>query len=349
VSYRRETPIALVHSLLRAYRKYGVSPDAALAKAQIDPRLLDDPRARITSRQMEVLTLTAMRELDDEAMGMYSRPLPWGSLEMLMRACMTSPDLGTALRRWCRFRRTLIPDLGIELTVDAGQVCLSAHEHLPLGEARDFALLSVLRHAHGLASWLIDTRLPLTGVSFPGPAPVHHRAYGVMFPGPVTFGAPQARLCFDAQYLKLPVRRDDPDTRAVLQHVSVLAIKVYRNDRLLVQRLRALLSRQVDQALTADALAKALNLSTRSLHRKLAAEGPRLQQLKDEARRTRALELLAHRDLPLKRVATLLGFGNEKSFARAFERWTGQTPLAWRDAAAARRSTAAAAPSPLKT
>ncbi|EHR69304.1 DNA-binding domain-containing protein, AraC-type [Burkholderiales bacterium JOSHI_001] len=337
MTYRRETPIALVHCLLRAYRKYGVSPDAALAKAQIDPELLTDPRARITSRQLEVMTATTMRELDDEAMGMYSRRVPWGSLEMLMRASMTSPDLEVALRRWCRFRRSLIEENTVELTIEDDQACLRVHEHQPLGEARDFAMLSVLRHAHGMASWLVDTRLPLTGVWFPGPAPTHHRAYSVMFPGPVHFGATQASMRFAAEHLKLPVRRDDPDTRAVLQHTSVLSIKPFRNDRLLVQRLRAMLSMQADHTVTADELARALNLSTRSLHRKLAAEGFRLQQLKDEARQTRALELLAHRDLPIKRVATLLGFGSEKSFARSFERWTGQTPLNWREAATAER------------
>lgn len=329
--YRRESPIHLVNHLLRAYRRYGVRPDAALAEAQIDPALLADPAARITSRQLELMTQRTMRELDDECMGMYSRRVPWGSFEMLLRACMTAQDLGVALQQWCRFRSVLIPDVEVVLHVEQGEARLSIHEHQPLGEARDFALLSILRHAHGAASWLIDQPLPLTGVAFPGPAPLHHRALSVMFPGPVAHDAARASLGFAAGYLALPVRRDEPGSGAVLQHASRLAIKGYRKDRQLAPRVRALLASQPGEGLTAEQVAIALHVSVRSLHRRLAEEGVRLQRLKDDVRRVRALELLAHRDLPAKRIASMLAFSSEQSLARAFERWTGMSLHAWRE------------------
>lgn len=51
---------------------------------------------------MEVLSATAMQELDDESLGAFRRKLPWGSYGMLARASLTSPDLAVALKRWCR-------------------------------------------------------------------------------------------------------------------------------------------------------------------------------------------------------------------------------------------------------
>ncbi|MBY0412108.1 MAG: AraC family transcriptional regulator, partial [Burkholderiaceae bacterium] len=73
------TPIAFVHAIALAYERRALSPARALAQAQIAPELLQDDQARITAWQMEKISDAAMRELDDEALGWFSRRLPWGS------------------------------------------------------------------------------------------------------------------------------------------------------------------------------------------------------------------------------------------------------------------------------
>ena len=69
---------------------------------------------------MEALCGAAMRELDDEALGWFSRRLPWGSYGMLCRASLTAPTLGMALKRWCRHHRLLTEDLLLTLQVAGG-------------------------------------------------------------------------------------------------------------------------------------------------------------------------------------------------------------------------------------
>eukprot|EP01042_Synura_sphagnicola_P030363 gene30363-39127_t len=96
------TPIAFVRAIVLAYEARGKSPDHALAQAQIAPQLLQDDSARITAWQMEQISDAAMQELDDEALGWFSRRLPWGSYGMLARASISSPTLQVALARWCR-------------------------------------------------------------------------------------------------------------------------------------------------------------------------------------------------------------------------------------------------------
>ena len=73
------TPIAFVHAILRAYQRYGSDPAHALAAAQITPAMLRRPGSRISAAQMEAISAAAMRELDDEALGWFSRRLRWGS------------------------------------------------------------------------------------------------------------------------------------------------------------------------------------------------------------------------------------------------------------------------------
>jgi AraC-like DNA-binding protein len=324
------TPIAFVQAILKAYARYGASPWEALRQSQIPPGLLDDPDGRITAKQLETLTELTMKQLDDEALGWFSRRLPWGSLGMLCRASLPSPDLHVALKRWFRHHRLLGDDIELRLQVAAGRATVSIVENRDLGDVREFCLLSYLRYVHGYACWAVDSRISLIEVGFPFPPPPHGSVYPLLFPGPVSFHAERAHFTFDAKYLALPQRRDDVALRAMLQRALPLTVLQYRRDRLLGQRVRRLLNEHPAAANDAAAIARHLHLSTRTLHRHLAQEGASLQELKDEVRRERAIELLCRTEKPVKQVAFAVGYADEKAFSRAFKEWTGHSPREYR-------------------
>ena len=324
------TPMAFVRAMVLAYEKYGVDPSEALRQAQITPAQLRRPEARITAAQMEVISGLAMQQLDDEALGWFSRRLPWGSYGMLCRASITSPNLGVALKRWCRHHRLLADDIVLKLSVHAGMAHCAIEENRRLAAMREFCLVTSLRFVHGFACWAIDSSIPLREANFPFPPPPHRDVYPLLFPGPVYFNAPCAGFGFDAQYLAMPLRRDEQALRTMLQRALPLTVLQYRRDRLLVQRVRELLRRQPGEANNAPALARALNVSTRTLHRQLHEEGGSLQALKDEVRRDEAVDQLCRTSRPIKQIALAVGFGNEKSFARAFRQWTGASPTEYR-------------------
>ena len=331
-----ETPIAFVQATVRAMTRRGLNPTEALQTAQIAPALLDSPGARVTAAQFEVLSAAAMQALDDEALGWFSRPLPWGSYGMLARASLSSPTLGVALKRWCRHHGLLTRDITLALTTHGNEVGILLTEHRPPGGAdgddalREFCFVSVLRNIHGLGCWLVDSRIPLLGATFSFAAPAHAATYRVLFDGPTRFAAPNTAIRFDARYLALPLRRDEAAISQMLQRALPLQVRPYRRDRLLVQRVRQVLTHQPRSAHNAEDLAALLNTSARTLHRQLKEEGASLQGLKDQARRERATLLLQRTRQPLKQIAEAAGFQNEKSFIRAFKGWTGMTPGDWR-------------------
>jgi AraC-like DNA-binding protein len=271
-----------------------------------------------------------MQELDDEALGWFSRRLPWGSYGMLARASISAPSLSVALKRWCRHHGLLADDITLTLTASGGTATLAITEHRDLGPLREFCLVSVLRNILGVACWLIDSRIPLLAAQFPFAAPAHHKAYAVLFSGPTVFDSTPASICFDARYLALALRRDERALQQMLQRALPLTVLPYRRDRLLVQRVRQVLANHPTQTHNADAVAALLNVSPRTLHRQLKDEGATLQALKDEVRRACALELLLRTTRPIKQVAEAAGFQNEKSFIRAFKGWTGQSPAVFR-------------------
>ncbi len=324
------TPMAFVQAIVQAYAQRGMDPAAALAAARIPPALVQDAGARITALQMEALSAAAMRELDDEALGWFSRRLPWGSYGMLARASISSPTLGLALRRWCRHHALIADDIGLHLDAQGATATLTLAEHRGLGELREFCIVSVLRNALGLSCWFIDSRLPLLEAAFPFAAPPHAGVYPLLFGVAPRFGAPQALLRFDARYLDMPLQRDEAMLRQMLQRALPLTVRQYRRDRLLVQRVRQVLAQAPEAAHSAQTLADHLHVSPRTLHRQLKEEGASLQALKDEARQQRARDLLQRTDRPVKAVAQAAGFASEKSFTRAFREWTGLAPTEYR-------------------
>jgi len=354
--------MAFVQAILQAYKRYGRDPSQALSKAQIAPDDATNAQLCITAGQMEQFSGTAMQELDDEALGWFSRRLPWGSYGMLARASISAPTLHLALSRWCRHHGLIAPDISLALEAEGDVATIRIAENTssagwaagdsaevkeepakragdteqsPLPSSlpppmREFCLVSVLRNIHGLACWLVDSRIPLLGAQFPFEAPAHRSAYAILFSGPTTFGAEQASIQFDARYLSLALRRDEKALQQMLQHALPLTVLQYRRDRLLVQQVRQALAAQPLQTHSAEALSALLHVSPRTLHRQLKEEGASLQGLKDEVRQARAIELLHRTDRPIKQVAEAAGFRNEKSFIRAFKGWTGKAPAEFR-------------------
>ena len=330
---RAETPIAFIQAISAAYAQRGLRVDAALAKAQIEPKLLKKNNARVTAMQMELMSGIAMQELDDEGLGWFSRRLPWGSYGMLVRASLTSPTLGLALERWGRHHGLLTADIRVHVREHNGVATLQLDEAHDLGVFREFCVVSVLRNALGVACWLTDSRIPLLATHLRFAPPTHADSYRVLFDGPTTFNAATNCLQFDAGYLALPVRRDEAALQQMLQRALLLTVRPYRRDRLLVEKVRQTLAQHPEHSRNADDLAAWLNMSPRTLHRQLQEEGASLQQLKDSVREQRARLLLLRTRKPLKQIATEVGFSNEKSFIRAFKTWTGQAPDTFRQSA----------------
>ena len=79
-------------------------------------------------------------------------------------------------------------------------------------------------------------------------------------------------------------------------------------------------------------LAEYMNLSLRPLRARLSQQGSSYQQLLDEERARRARQALADDELSIRAIAESLGFQDGSNFSRVFRRWTGMTPLAYRQA-----------------
>lgn len=123
----------------------------------------------------------------------------------------------------------------------------------------------------------------------------------------------------------------NPELARLNDEVALRYLARFDRDKL-NSRLRAALVEQLPRGEPSAAkLAVMLNLSLRSLQRRLADEGTSYEDLLTSTRRELALSHLADRRYSIGEVAYLLGFADASSFNRAFKRWTGQTPGQYRE------------------
>ncbi|MHB8822908.1 MAG: helix-turn-helix transcriptional regulator, partial [Pseudomonadaceae bacterium] len=79
-------------------------------------------------------------------------------------------------------------------------------------------------------------------------------------------------------------------------------------------------------------IANRLQLPSWTLRRKLHEEGTRYRDILNDTRRDLAMAYIRDTDSAFGEIAWLLGFSSAEAFQRAFRRWTGQTPGAYRRA-----------------
>lgn len=327
---RAVTPAAFVRGVVAAYERYGRDPAEALSRGQVAPDLVNSSDGRVTAAQFEALAGHAMRELDDEALGWFSRRLPWGTYGMLCRASITAPTLEIALKRWCRHHRLVTEDVLLDLELGEETAVVSIRELRDLGPCREFCLVTLFRYVLGFSCWAVDSRIALRSAEFPYPEPGHVSVYPTIFCRTVRFDADRAGIVFDKHYLSLPLTRSAADLDNMLEGALRLTVLPYRRDRLLVERVRRVLRNARGRLLRAEDVASELALSTRTMHRRLREEATSLRDLKEEAKFELAKQELMRDRTPIKRIAEIAGFRNEKSFSRAFRSWTGTSPREFR-------------------
>jgi AraC-like DNA-binding protein len=299
--------------------------------------LMDEPTARITEHEFSTLYRRLAIQLDDEMLHLFSRAFRPGALKFTCLSLLDAKNLSVVLHRWSNVSRMLHDDFHIELVSDDTTVRLALIPARGGAPCQPMALDLMLKVIHGVASWMVGQRLPLIRVDFPFTQPPFAADYQVLYPGPVFFNQAQAALQLDAELLQLPVRRSKHDLNEFLLRAPEDWVFVGLHEERLGQRMRAYLAERLPLPATAESAAEALQVSTRTLHRRLADEGTSFQRVKDEFRRDMAVQMLTKSQAPINSISAQLGFDSTASFHRAFRGWTGDTPGAFRGASAGAR------------
>lgn len=189
-----------------------------------------------------------------------------------------------------------------------------------------------------LSVWALRLRW-LTGqpelkldVGFEGPAPQDIEPYRRIFGGAVRFDQAQDTMWGDASCVDLPIVSRDTASHSLLQSQALKQLEqLSRQDDRLVDKVQTLIRGRLDSGeLSLEDISAALKMPSRTLQRRLEEAGANFRLMVDEVRRTQAEHHLRATTVPLSELAVMLGFADHASFNRAFKRWTGVSPGAFR-------------------
>lgn len=287
------------------------------------------PHARVTHDQIVRLYQLVAVETGDEMMGLWSRPIRSGALKHLCTSVRGASSLSAAMFRFSSFWNLLLDDysMALETEGDGLSVVLLPRDTEP---AQRFGHMLLLKLAHGIASWLIGRELPLRDVNFVFERPDFAADYPVLFPAPIRFGQPMSSITFNAKLGTLPVSRSEAEMQDFLIRAPRDWIFTNFREHALPLRIREMLLLSDHLGFHLSDAAQALNLTPRTLIRRLDAEGTSFQEIKDGLRRDIAIRDLSRGLKSIEAISQDIGFASSANFHRAFKRWTSVTPGAYR-------------------
>jgi AraC-like DNA-binding protein len=301
-----------------------------LASAGIPQSLLDQPDARLTRPQYVALYRTVAAALDDEMLGLWSRPIRTGTLKYLMLSLLDAPTVLVALNRFVRFWNLLLDDYRLQISSKNDVVRLALVERAPGTPVTPLGHELMMKLAHGIASWLLGREINLHRVEFGFARLLHAADYAFLYPGDVRFDAGATAIYFDYQDCAARFKREKHELWAFLKRAPEdwTFSAVHRAS--VAAKTRDYLAQNMAQPVTVQDLAQAFHTSVRTLNRRLAGEGTHFQAVKDGLRRDIAVHRLASSNTSVAVLASDLGFPDATGFCRAFRQWTGSSPSGYR-------------------
>lgn len=272
-----------------------------------------------------------LAKLGDERIGLeIGWRLPPTAFGSVGHAMLASDTVGDALRVCQRFWPLIGRGLALQVAYEDAQCVLTLVPVLPVPDSfRGIMLESALASVARGFSILAPQAMASCETWFDFPAPRHEAAVRARLPG-VRYDMPAAQFRAPLSALELPLAMANaPGRRAALEQCERELAMLQLPGRV-VPRVQQELRPGKDGYPDLERMAERLHMSARTLRRRLQEEGTQYSALLDEARRRDALRLLGNETLDIQRVAELLGYADPANFTRAFRKWTGVTPTAYR-------------------
>lgn len=323
-------PQTFLRILAEHLQRHGIEPASLMPPEAL--RIGPQHLGRYPAEAWCQLLWRAAERLNDPLLGLHLgqsiQPAHLGALGYVLLAC---ENLGAALLRIQRYHRLLHDINPIQQRIEGDNMVLQwgVARGKPGALFDETGITAIVQFARALCG----RPLPVQAVDFVNPPPRQTGPFLDHFGCAVRWGQPVTRLVISLDSLQTPLHQPDPVLLGLMEEQveAALAHLPDRGDLVdLTRRVVQQLARHGVPEL--EQVAAELQLSPRMFYRQLAERGHGFRQLRDDALRELAERHLADDRLTLADVSERLGYTEQSAFSRAFKRWSGTSPLAWRQA-----------------
>ncbi|XXK43974.1 AraC family transcriptional regulator [Porticoccaceae bacterium nBUS_17] len=318
---------AVIHQTLVAE---GIDADKLMTQAGISPNLIHDPNYRLSFEKMDHLARLAQDASNDPCLGLklhdYVHPTTFFSLGFAMLASETLKDL---INHYIRYYRLISNKDTLTLKSDGDTLSLVSHlaTDLDIAPLRVDGWASITMKILHMA-YAADYK-PLR-VELSRPKPIEHvERYERFFGCKVIFDTPESALVLASEDLKKPLPTANPELSKLYEGLTIEYLReLDRSD--FPSSVATALTELIPQCKAGkEIVARALNVSPRTLYNKLECAGTSYKEILNQTRFDMTKEYLKN-GIPMPEIAYLLGFSDYGNFSRAFKSWTGVSPRDYR-------------------
>lgn len=247
-------------------------------------------------------------------------------------AAFSGPDLRTALKLFAKYSQTRAGFFDVTISDHPTGIKTSFSENFDLDDVRLFVFETALLGLFSAINFFLGADQFKGQFNFSYPKPSYWMKYQKQFGGNVKFNQAATEIIVSHDILSMPSPVTDP-----IMHQEALALceqqlqemksgETEILDTSTQETVSNLMFENPGKIWTLGEVAASLNISSRTLIRKLAAEGVRFQSVRDEWCKKQAANYFADGSLSVESVGYLMGFNDVSSFRRSFKRWFGETP-----------------------
>jgi AraC-like DNA-binding protein len=333
---RPTIPIAYLQLLVELLSERGISLDHLFAGQEMAAHVLNQPETRMSAQQWTRFVIRGLELSGDAALGyeygMRMRPTAHG---VVGYATMTCTTLRQAIEISVRYARIRQAHFTMRIEESDGYCLLLIQEKFSIPVLRLFFFENILlglvkamavllgRNAHGIDGLeiLVDW-----------PEPTYHRDWASRLPV-MHFSQSINAIRISTESMNLRPVLADPHAsqQAIALCERELALAIDLDAAEMTAKIRsALTPRKSGGYMQLEELALYIGISSRSIKRKLNAEGTSFRLMLEEARRRDAHQMLVHSNRSIQDISHQLGYLNPANFSRAFASWTGESPTHYR-------------------
>jgi AraC-like DNA-binding protein len=325
-------PTDLLLALAQIAPERGVDPVRLCRGLGFSVEDLTKPATRVSYRQASLMIQRSLAAISDPALGLtLGARGTLGSMGLIGHAMAMCKTLGDAMALGLQ-NLVLTGAVGynIELRGDGPLIWMELEHRFPDPDIQAFITEEAFSSSHTYARALTGGALRMTQVDFVHADSGYAAFAREVFGAPVNFGCKHNRFVIEAKWLMHAVPTHHPlGLTQALEMLEVYKRKEQAKDDL-CSAVELAAYKTLTRGISLEEIAQELNMSGRTLRRRLALSGMSFETLVENVRKTRALSLLTHSDIAVDRVASETGYSDVRNFRRAFKRWTGVSPSEYR-------------------
>lgn len=321
--------IQLAH---QAMVKMGLNVESIFRRLGVTPELLADRNVRTPHAAQALFWRVMEEETGDVDIGLHlGANMPEYKGQVLQYLFLSSPTFGDGLTRALNYQRLLSDasqaSTGLEkdnayVLVESASADVGLLRHL--NEALTLGLVRFFRY-------VTDGAFTPSCIHFVHEKPENVTEHERIFRCQVLFGQADNRIVFSRELLDLPSSHAEPELLQLHEKLAIEHVAKLERQDIVAQVNRVFGEILETSQVSLEEVAERLGIRTRTLRSRLSDADTSFNQLLADYRCNLARRLLAGTDESIDEIVYLTGFSEPSTFYRAFKRWTGQTPVEYRN------------------